>query len=166
MSAKAATKKLGSSATKSAKAKKAGRKAGRTRAYISASKLLAGSKKSKASRGSSGSRAAGRAVQGDSLAKKVAKMAQTIDELKASVESLKARPRTTRPSPPADAPTSISSPLVAKAAALVGSKEAADAWMAMPNPDLGGKAPVDFIGEGKSAVVSDLLDAALAGEPG
>jgi len=38
------------------------------------------------------------------------------------------------------------------------------AWLNSPHPDLGGKAPLNFILEGKPATISEMLEATLAGQ--
>ena len=48
---------------------------------------------------------------------------------------------------------------------LLPSKESVLAWMNSPHPDLGGQTPIRLIFEGKAQVVTDLLEAALAGQP-
>lgn len=48
---------------------------------------------------------------------------------------------------------------------LLGSKEHVMAWLNSPHPDLSGEPPVRLILEGKAQVVTDLLEAALAGQP-
>jgi DNA-binding response OmpR family regulator len=48
---------------------------------------------------------------------------------------------------------------------LLGSKENVRAWMNSPHPDLGGRTPIGVILEGKARAVSELLEAALAGQP-
>jgi CheY-like chemotaxis protein len=48
---------------------------------------------------------------------------------------------------------------------LLSSKESVLAWMNSPHPDLGGQTPLHLILEGKAQVVTDLLEAALAGQP-
>jgi len=48
---------------------------------------------------------------------------------------------------------------------LLGSKESIRAWMNSPHPDLGGRTPIGVVLEGKSKAVSDMLEAALAGQP-
>jgi len=48
---------------------------------------------------------------------------------------------------------------------LLSSKEAVLAWMNSPHPDLGGQTPLHLVLEGKAQVVTDLLEAALAGQP-
>jgi CheY-like chemotaxis protein len=48
---------------------------------------------------------------------------------------------------------------------LLGSKENVRAWMNSPHPDLGSQTPIRVILEGKAQVVTDLLEAALAGQP-
>ncbi len=48
---------------------------------------------------------------------------------------------------------------------LLGSRENVRTWMNSPHPDLGGRTPVSIILEGKARAVSDMLEAALAGQP-
>jgi DNA-binding response OmpR family regulator len=48
---------------------------------------------------------------------------------------------------------------------LLGSKETVRTWMNSPHPDLGGRTPISVILEGKARAVSDMLEAALAGQP-
>jgi len=48
---------------------------------------------------------------------------------------------------------------------LLSSKESVLAWMNSPHPDLGGQTPLQLVLEGKAQVVTDLLEAALAGQP-
>ena len=48
---------------------------------------------------------------------------------------------------------------------LLGSKENVRTWMNSPHPDLGSETPIRVILEGKAQVVTDLLEAALAGQP-
>ena len=48
---------------------------------------------------------------------------------------------------------------------LLGSKENVRAWMNSPHADLGGRTPIGVILEGKARAVSELLEAALAGQP-
>jgi CheY-like chemotaxis protein len=48
---------------------------------------------------------------------------------------------------------------------LLGSKENTRAWMNSPHPDLGGRTPIGVVLEGKGRAVSDMLEAALAGQP-
>ena len=48
---------------------------------------------------------------------------------------------------------------------LLGPKENVLAWLNSPHPDLSGVPPVRLILEGKAQVVTDLLEAALAGQP-
>ena len=48
---------------------------------------------------------------------------------------------------------------------LLRSKESVLAWMNSPHPDLGGETHLALILEGKAQVVSDLLEAAFAGQP-
>jgi CheY-like chemotaxis protein len=48
---------------------------------------------------------------------------------------------------------------------LLGSKESVRTWMNSPHPDLGGRTPISVILEGKARAVSDMLEAALAGQP-
>jgi CheY-like chemotaxis protein len=48
---------------------------------------------------------------------------------------------------------------------LLGSKESVQTWMNSPHPDLGGRTPISVILEGKARAVSDMLEAALAGQP-
>jgi DNA-binding response OmpR family regulator len=48
---------------------------------------------------------------------------------------------------------------------LLGSKETVRTWMNSPHPDLGGRTPISIILEGKARAVSDMLEAALAGQP-
>jgi CheY-like chemotaxis protein len=48
---------------------------------------------------------------------------------------------------------------------LLTSRESVLAWMNSPHPDLGGETPLGLILRGKAQVVSDLLEAALAGQP-
>jgi DNA-binding response OmpR family regulator len=48
---------------------------------------------------------------------------------------------------------------------LLSTKESVLAWMNSPHPDLGGQTPLQLVLEGKAQVVTDLLEAALAGQP-
>jgi CheY-like chemotaxis protein len=48
---------------------------------------------------------------------------------------------------------------------LLGSRENVRTWMNSPHPDLGGRTPISIILEGKARAVSDMLEAALAGQP-
>lgn len=48
---------------------------------------------------------------------------------------------------------------------LLSSKESVLAWMNSPHPDLGGQTPLQLVLEGKAQVVTDLLEAALVGQP-
>jgi DNA-binding response OmpR family regulator len=48
---------------------------------------------------------------------------------------------------------------------LLSTKESILAWMNSPHPDLGGQTPLQLVLEGKGQVVTDLLEAALAGQP-
>ena len=48
---------------------------------------------------------------------------------------------------------------------LLGSKEKVRVWMNSPHPDLGGRPPIGVVLEGKARVVSEMLEAALAGQP-
>jgi len=48
---------------------------------------------------------------------------------------------------------------------LLGSKEKVRVWMNSPHPDLGGRPPIAVILEGKARAVSEMLEAALAGQP-
>jgi DNA-binding response OmpR family regulator len=48
---------------------------------------------------------------------------------------------------------------------LLSTKESVLAWMNSPHPDLGGQTPVQLVLEGRAQVVTDLLEAALAGQP-
>jgi len=54
---------------------------------------------------------------------------------------------------------------IAILASLLGSKEKVKIWMNSPHPDLEGRTPLSVILEGKSTVVSEMLEAALAGQP-
>ena len=48
---------------------------------------------------------------------------------------------------------------------LLGSKDSVRTWMNSPHPDLGGRTPISVMLEGKARAVSDMLEAALAGQP-
>lgn len=48
---------------------------------------------------------------------------------------------------------------------LLSTKESVLAWMNSPHPDLGGQTPLQLVLEGKAQIVTDLLEAALAGQP-
>ncbi len=48
---------------------------------------------------------------------------------------------------------------------LFDSKQSVRAWLNSPHPDLGSQSPMSFILSGKAAVVSNMLQAALAGQP-
>jgi DNA-binding response OmpR family regulator len=48
---------------------------------------------------------------------------------------------------------------------LLGSRENVRVWMNSPHPDLGSQTPISVILEGNAQVVTDLLEAALAGQP-
>jgi len=54
---------------------------------------------------------------------------------------------------------------IAILASLLGSKEKVRLWMNSPHSDLEGRTPLTVILEGNGAVVSEMLQAALAGEP-
>ncbi|MBX9624320.1 MAG: MbcA/ParS/Xre antitoxin family protein [Gemmataceae bacterium] len=49
---------------------------------------------------------------------------------------------------------------------VFGTERAADAWLDLPNPELGGKTPRKLVESGRAEVVEDFLNAALAGNFG
>ena len=48
---------------------------------------------------------------------------------------------------------------------LVGSEQNRRIWLAAPNPQLGGKTPLQTITEGDADIVADLLENMLVGQP-
>jgi len=54
---------------------------------------------------------------------------------------------------------------IAILARLLGSKEKVRIWMNSPHPDLEGRTPLSVILDGKTTVVTEMLEAALAGQP-
>jgi CheY-like chemotaxis protein len=71
-------------------------------------------------------------------------------------------------SPSASAIQHLLAPLarsIAILARLLGSRENVRIWVNSPHPDLDGRTPLSVILEGKATVVTEMLEAALAGQP-
>jgi uncharacterized protein (DUF2384 family) len=49
---------------------------------------------------------------------------------------------------------------------MIGTERGADAWLAMPNPELGGRTPSELIAAGQTAVVEQFVQANLHGNFG